>query len=269
MKFNLLKFDSCSLLVTKSLLGASVAGLLLLVNLSAKADVRGPSPNRDTSSAVQNQALVQDFNNFFSTIRNYIQKLKTQFGQNWGELSEPVQAAIERATGELGIPDPFEAGQQIQVVVGEHSAELVKIPPQLQGHNARHEWNQQYTQAQSESTLGKEGQTAVKKTNQSVQNAVGDTASLASTAQQERITQNVMKKIAIQNAQQAIISHSIQAEVQKQTQALATSNLNLADMSESMNEQQRRQQFEEQTQVRQVLSSAAFSDGFWVKRERR
>lgn len=242
--------------------------LLLLTQLNARSDVYEPRSKEDLTTLQQNNNLLSQVNNLFSTFQNYIEKLKNEFGQGWGELNDVVQDAINRAIGELGIPDPLEAGEQIQAAIGEKNTNLVTTDPQLQGHNASHEWHQKYTKVQSETTLGKEGQALMKNRSNATQKAVSSLTSIAEAAQRDDVTQEVMKKMAIQNAHQATISKSIQAEEENQSQSLASVNLNLADISERVDEQQKRRQFEEEVEVRQVLSSAGFSDGFWAKRQK-
>jgi hypothetical protein len=210
-------------------------------------------------------ATLQQIQDIFNSVNNYIHQQSVEFSQSWGELSSSVQTAIDNTTGDLGIPDPVAAGKQVEDVISGQDANVLTTNPSLLGYNARAEWNQQYTQGQSESTLGNQGQAVMKTESDASQDALATTSENASAAQQDIITQDIMKKIAIQNAQQAVISKSIQTEAQQQTQTLAAANLNLADMSGRMNEQERRQQFEDEAQVRQTLAAAAFNDGFWAK----
>lgn len=264
MNFYKHKVKLCLLTSNKILVVAVI--LLLLTPLTAKSDVYEPSSKENLSTLQQSNNLIEQFNDFFSTLQNYIDRLKNEFSQGWGELNEVVQEAIDRAVGDLGIPDPLEAGEQIQAAIGEKNTNLVTTDPQLEGHNASHEWHQKYTKVQSATTLGKEGQKLMKNRSKASEKAVSSLNSIAEAAQKDDVTQKVMQKIAIQNAHQAIISKAIQGEEQNQTQSLASVNLNLADISERVSEQQKRQQFAEEVEVRQVLTSAGFSDGFWAKR---
>ncbi|TVP62445.1 MAG: hypothetical protein EA343_10985 [Nodularia sp. (in: Bacteria)] len=89
--------------------------------------------------------------------------------------------------------------------------------------------------------------------------AIGDAA------QEDIITQDILKKIAVQNIQGVIISKSIQSEAQKQSRALAAANINLTDISTRMDEKSRKEEAEARATASQILEAAAFRDGFWSK----
>lgn len=205
---------------------------------------------------------VQDL---FSTFKSYVQQFKSEFALEYGELSQSVESAINSALGVDGIPDPLKAGQKIEAVISQQTVQTIATNPGLQGQDAKIAWNQQYSKALSESTLGVEGQKITKQETDDSVAATQVSGHEAANAQSELVTQDVLKRIASQNAQQAIISKSIQSSAQATTKHLATANLNLADISGRMNDQQLRQQFEESAEVRQVLQAAAFNDGFWAE----
>jgi hypothetical protein len=151
-------------------------------------------------------ATLQQIQDIFNSVSNYIHQQSVEFSQSWGELSGSVQTAIDSTNGDLDIPDPVAAGQQVETVISGQDANVLTTAPALLGYNARAEWNQQYTHGQSESTLGKQGQAVMKNESDASRNALATTSDNASAAQQDIITQDIMKKIAIQNQQQAVIS---------------------------------------------------------------
>ncbi|MBD2440561.1 hypothetical protein H6G69_27870 [Nostoc sp. FACHB-110] len=93
--------------------------------------------------------------------------------------------------------------------------------------------------------------------------AVASTSDLADTAQQDVVTQDILKKIAAQNLQATIINKSLHSEAQKQTRALATANINLADISSRMDEQAKEQERQTTAAVRSAVLSSAAIDAFW------
>ncbi|MBD2531912.1 hypothetical protein H6G97_20915 [Nostoc flagelliforme FACHB-838] len=98
-------------------------------------------------------------------------------------------------------------------------------------------------------------------------NALATSSDYANTAQSDIVTQDILKKMAIQNLQGVVITKSIQGEAQKQTRALAAANINLADMSGRMTEQARKEEAENRGAAKQIIEAAAFNDGFWEKKK--
>ena len=215
------------------------------------------------SSSNNESSFLQQIQNGFSSFRNYVQQLSTEFSSGWGELSGDVKKSIDQTVGDLGIPDLIKSGKNIEASVAKGKSSISTTDPGMQGVNARHDWDEQYTKGQSQAILGADGQRAMNQENQISQAAVDTSSTNADTAQSDIVTQDVMKKIAIQNAQQANISRSIQQEAQQQTKTLAAANVNLSDINSRMDEQQKKQQIEESASSTQTLKNASFNDGFW------
>ncbi|MBA3920207.1 MAG: hypothetical protein H0X31_00290 [Nostocaceae cyanobacterium] len=99
--------------------------------------------------------------------------------------------------------------------------------------------------------------------NQTSQSAVDTSASNADAAQSDIITQDIMKKIAIQNSQLLTVLKAMQGATQQQTKIAAAANVNLADISHNTTLEQQRKQNEEQANGNATYKNAAFDDGFW------
>ncbi len=217
-----------------------------------------------TAAASNNSSsFLQQIQDNFSSLRNYIKQLSTDFSSGWGELNSEVKKDIDKTMGDLGIPDLIKSGKNIEATVAGKKSDISTIDPGMQGVNARHDWDRQYTKGQSQAILGQDGQRAMSQENQVSQTAVDTSNSNADAAQSDIVTQDIMKKIAIQNAQASTIARSIQQEAQQQTKSIATANVNLSDMSSRMDEQQKRIQVEDRSGTNQTLNNAAFNDGFW------
>ncbi|MBD2415977.1 hypothetical protein H6H01_35760 [Nostoc calcicola FACHB-3891] len=93
--------------------------------------------------------------------------------------------------------------------------------------------------------------------------AVTSSSENAQAVQSDIVTQDILKKIAIQNLQGAIITKSLHVEAQKQSRALAAANINLADMSGRMDEETKRLEAESTATAKGILRSAAALDAFW------
>jgi hypothetical protein len=240
----------------------AVFSLLILALLIVSA-----SPVKADTKDKPQKSFLQQFEQVFNSLKTYINQYGNKFSHSWGELNSELKQSIESELGDLGIPDPLSAGDKIAEVIGKQKPDLVTTDPGIQGQNAQHEWHQHYTYGQSESTLGSEGQKVQAQEAEISKNAVETSSDIADNAQGDIVTQDILKKMAIQNLQGVIITKSIQGEAQKQTRSLAAANINLADISGHMTEQARKEELESRSSAKQIIESAAFNDGFWEKKK--
>ncbi|WP_221644680.1 hypothetical protein [Nostoc sp. UCD121] len=210
-----------------------------------------------------NQSFLLQFQEIYNSLQTYINSYQKEFTKAVGKLEAELNQAIESSIGDLGIPDPLKAGKNIEKVLQKQETELLVLDPRIQAKDAIREWNQQYTRGQSQSVLGGEGQRVQAQEAQITNDAILQSSDNADAAQQDVITQDILKKIAVQNFQTAVVSKSIHAEAQKQSRSLAAANINLADISNRMDEQARLEQQESNAAARQILESAAVNDAFW------
>ncbi|WP_414541666.1 hypothetical protein [Nostoc sp. CCY0012] len=239
-------------LFKQSILISSLAFYIALATLPANAQTNEPS-----------KSFLTQFEQMYNSLQMYINSYRNEFSQGWGELNNEINKAIQSTVGNLGIPDPLNAGKKIEEVFAKQSGDLLEIDPRTQAENAVRDWNQKYTRGQSQSTLGVEGQKVQAQEAQISNEAVATSSNNAEAAQEDIVTQDILKKIAIQNLQGSIITKSIHAEAQKQSRALAAANINLTDMSSRMDEQSRKEEAEAMTTAREILKSAAALDAFW------
>lgn len=221
------------------------------------------SANAATNTNNQSKSLLQQIEGIITSLKTYINQYEQEFSEGWGEMSGEVHGAIQSSIGDLGIPDPILSGKNISTVVSNQKTDMSIIDPRLKGTNAQHEWHQDYSLGQSQSVLGKEGQREQNQETEISKNAVGTSDDLASVAQQDIVTQDILKKIAIQNVQSTLLLKSLQQNLQVQTRAGAVANMNLTDMSERIDQQSRKQEYESNANASQVIQSAASNDAFW------
>ncbi|MBD2303387.1 hypothetical protein H6G80_33705 [Nostoc sp. FACHB-87] len=93
--------------------------------------------------------------------------------------------------------------------------------------------------------------------------AVTDSLEQAETVQNDVVTQDILKKMAIQNLQVAMLARATHGESQRQTQLLASTNMNLADISGQMSEEEKKKQAESAATRRAIISNLAALDVFW------
>jgi hypothetical protein len=211
----------------------------------------------------QNQSFLTQFQQIYTSLQTYVSNYQKEFTKSWGKLSAELTQAIESSVGDLGIPDPLKAGKNIDKVIQKQEGDLLILDPRIQADNAVKEWNQQYTRGQSESVLGAQGQRVQSEEAAITNDATAQSSENAAAAQYDVVTQDILKKVAIQNLQSVVIAKSIHSEAQKQSRSLAVANINLADISSRMDEQAAVKDQESNAATRQIIQSAAVNDSFW------
>ena len=217
----------------------------------------------NAQSQQNSQSFLTQFQQIYSSLQTYVSNYQNEFTKNLGKLEAELTQAIESSVGDLGIPDPLKAGKNIEKVIEKQEGNLLTLDPRIQADNAVKDWNQQYTRGQSESVLGVEGQKVQSQEAAITNDATAQSSENAAAAQQDVITQDILKKVAIQNLQSVVIAKSIHSEAQKQSRSLAAANINLADISSRMDEQAAVKDQESSAATRQIIQSAAVTDSFW------
>lgn len=208
-------------------------------------------------------SFLTQFQQIYQSLQRHVEAYKEEFTQAWGELGEELTKDINSTIGDLGIPDPLDAGKKIKVTISKKDVDLLETSPNAQAQGAVIDWNQQYSRGQAQSILGADGQRVQAQEAEISNDAAVTSLDNAQAAQADVITQDILKKMAVQNLQNAVITKSIHAESQKQSRALATANINLADISSRTNEQARKQEVESNATATEIIRSAASIDAFW------
>lgn len=244
------------------LTGLLVSNLLLVTpTLAAEA----PEPKKEEKS------FLLQFLETYESLQESIDKYRQNFSISWSNIIKGVDTLINSTNGELGTPDPTSAGERIRKAIEKNKQQkddATVVPtldssPEIDGRNAERDFHQQYTLGQSQSVLGANGQRIQRQEAEISNDAVASSSDLADTAQQDVVTQDILKKIAAQNLQATIINKSLHSEAQKQTRALAAANINLADISSRMDEQAQEQDRQTRAAVRSAVLSSAAIDAFW------
>ncbi|MFN6562424.1 MAG: hypothetical protein RMY28_021895 [Nostoc sp. ChiSLP01] len=213
--------------------------------------------------ALEVPAFLTQFQQIYQSLQRHVEAYKEEFVQAWDDLGEELTKEINSTVGDLGIPDPLDAGKKIKDIISKQDFDLLETNSSVQAQGAVIDWNQQYSRGQAQSVLGVSGQKVQVQEAEISNDAAVTSLDNAQAAQEDVITQDILKKIAIQNLQGATIAKSIHAESQKQSRALAAANINLADISSRSNEQARKQQAESNATAREIIRSSAAIDAFW------
>lgn len=198
-----------------------------------------------------------------SNLKKTFDSLDKNFLQGVDSLTGEIEAQINQSIESLNLPDMLGMGRKIEEIVANQKADILQLDPRIKGKNAKLEWNQEFTLNQSETVLGEGGQRLAKEKRDNTQKAVEISATSADAAQNDLVTQDIMKKIANQNAQTTRVLQSVQGSLSKQNEISAVANVNLTDISQHLTRQEKRQEDEEQEAVNAIHKNAAFRDKLW------
>lgn len=217
--------------------------------------------------STKNGNFLQQIGELNYKINQQIQGLSSDLTRGIDKLSGEVQSQInntlDQTVGALGLPDLVKKGQEIEEAIAGVKTGVLQVDARIQGRNARQLWNQQYTVLQADGILGAEGQQKTKQEVQVSQTAADIALDNAQAAQSDFITQDIMKKIATQNAQTTAVLKLVQGSLIEQKTLTAASNVNLADISQNLATVQQKQQLQEQGLINANYKSAVFNYTLW------
>ncbi|BAY86025.1 hypothetical protein NIES267_55310 [Calothrix parasitica NIES-267] len=167
-------------------------------------------------------------------------------------LEGDLQAVVQEAAGVLGLPDAGEVRKEIEVIASDSNNTVNSVD------RATNELDRQITRA-SGFTLTKEGQENMKAEVEKTQTSIETVSIFSDAAQNDVVTQNVMKRIAQQNTQISGILGAIRSDGLKTKQSQDLANLNLTNISRSLDGQNQARQKEVVGQGFSNLRTAAQS----------
>jgi hypothetical protein len=149
-----------------------------------------------------------------------------------------LQAAVNESVGALGLPDSTEVREKVEEIAANGDSAVDSVD------KATNEVDRQITRGAASSTLGKDGQQLTKTQVQKTEDSIEQVQSDGEAAQGEVVTQNVMKRIAKQNTQTAAILGAMRTDGLKLQQSQELANLNLTNISRSLDGQNQARQKE-------------------------
>ena len=184
-------------------------------------------------------ALVKQWQEQTRSVDKYI---SSTISRKLDKLSESLQgdlqAVISEATGVLGLPDAAEVREEIEVWAADNDNAVNDVD------KATNEVERQITRADSGFTLSKQGQENMKAQVEKTQTSIETVSIFSDAAQNDVVTQNVMKRIAQQNTQIAGILGAMRTDGLKSKQSQDLANLNLTNISRSLDGQNQSRQKE-------------------------
>ncbi|WP_242046408.1 MULTISPECIES: hypothetical protein [Calothrix] len=140
--------------------------------------------------------------------------------------------------GKLGLPSAIEVRDKVEEIATNDDNAVNSVD------KVTNEIDRQITRADSDTTLSKEGQELTKQQVEKTQTSIEQVQADASAAQDDVVTQNVMKRIAQQNTQIAGILGAMRTDGLKLKQSQDLANLNLTNISRSLDGQNQAHQKE-------------------------
>ncbi|MBV6627375.1 MAG: hypothetical protein KI793_31285 [Rivularia sp. (in: Bacteria)] len=184
-------------------------------------------------------ALVEQWQEQTGSVNKYISSTISRKLDNLSEsLEGDLQAVIGEATGINGLPDATKVREEIEVWAADNNNAVNNVD------KATNELERQITRADSDVTLSKKGQENMKAEVEKTQTSIETVSIFSDAAQNDVVTQNVMKRIAQQNTQITGILGAIRTDGLKSKQSQDLANLNLTNISRSIDGQNQSRQKE-------------------------
>ena len=172
------------------------------------------------------------------SVNKYISSTISRKLDNLSEsLEGDLQAVVQEAAGVLGLPDASKVRQEIEEIASDSNNAVNSVD------RASNELDRQITRA-SGFTLTKEGQENMKAEVEKTQTSIETVSIFSDAAQNDVVTQNVMKRIAQQNTQISGILGEMRSDGLKSKQSQDLANLNLTNISRSVDGQNQARQKE-------------------------
>lgn len=209
--------------------------------------------------------LLSQIQDLFSNIRSEVLQIAVEFGVGFGQYSTEVQQAIQKSIGVQGIPDPTVAGRNIEGVISSKPVGAGDAPPQVKGRNALRAWDEQYSKAQTETILGKSGQELMQQENNDMDNAVAAAGQESVDADQDTISQDLLRRLVHNQERQMIGAQATQQELQAATKMGAATSKLLSNEAEREDGRDARHYMQDRIAANQALAASTFNDNLWAK----
>ncbi|MEQ9237930.1 hypothetical protein [Coleofasciculus sp. E2-BRE-01] len=212
--------------MNKGRYAATLAVALVLSTMSS------PPALAVTPSSEPLSGLLDWLNQQIAEIENYANGILQDKAEALTEaLGSEFDGIVGDAAGVLGLPDPSQTRQASEEAAAASEGAIYA------GDRAANEIDRQTTRASAAGILSQEGQQQQKAVYEQTQQAVDAVQQASDLAQTEVVTQNVMKQIAIQNAQTAKVMGSVQSNLLKSNEQQAQTNTQLTNISRTLDGQ--------------------------------
>ena len=174
-----------------------------------------------------------------SSLNKYItSKVSRQLDNLSASLSGDLKGEVNKSVGVLGLPSATEVREKVENIAASSNSAVNNVD------QATNEIDRQITRASANTTLSQEGQQLTKQQVEQTQTSIEQVEASAVAAQDDVVTQNVMKRMAQQNTQIAGILGAMRTDGLKSKQSQDLANLNLTNISRSLDGQNQARQKE-------------------------
>ncbi|MBE9129889.1 MULTISPECIES: hypothetical protein [unclassified Coleofasciculus] len=207
--------------MTKSMFAVAVTVLVVAVATPAHADEGNPL-----------SSLTDWFNEAKSAVESYV----SDIGNQLSGFGEEFEGIAEDAVGELGLPDPAQLRKELDKVVTDS--------PIFSKDGVANEADRQTARASASAILSEDGQSAQAQAYQQTQTQLETVGQQGQAAQGMDVTQNVMKQVALQQAEATQVLGGVRSDLLKMNEQQATGNLIQTNVSRTLDGQQQQQNAE-------------------------
>lgn len=150
-----------------------------------------------------------------------VNNLYTNLKNKFEELGESVDIQIDNIKGALGLPDLEEIAASAEEELAKEGRldELGALKTHLEAEAITNH---------AQTILGQNGQQLTKQTQQALADAVSTVAALESQANDRQVSQEVLKDLAAQQTQMAVINNSLNSSMQELNRTTAYNNRAIA-----------------------------------------
>ncbi|WP_193196034.1 hypothetical protein [Nostoc sp. MG11] len=230
-----------------------------------------------------------DFQSYSVDLQNYLQN---NLSENLKPVEPQSRSAITNATGELNIPNPITAGQRIRDDIFINSiSDRFENNSVVRSNLVSNEINRLITRGAVAGLLGEAGQIRTKTKLIDTEKSLRDIALFAEQAEDESdnllsqisniigkanpvnnaisslsklLNANQLQSLKIQQEQSKIVAETF-AQTLQTNQALQYSNLNLANISQQMEEENRARRVDTSTEAARLLRATSQMDLFGTR----
>jgi opacity protein-like surface antigen len=191
------------------------------------------APARAADSGNPLSSLTDWFNEAKSTVDSYIKDVGKQlsgFGKEFEGIADDV-------VGELGLPDPTQLRKELDLVVTDS--------PIFSKDGVANEADRQVARGSAAAILSSDGQAQQAQAYDQTQTQLETVGQQAQAAQGMDVTQNVMKQMALQQAQTTQVLGGVRSDLLKMNEQQATDNLLQTNISRTLDGQQQQRNAEQ------------------------
>ncbi|MEM8804451.1 MAG: hypothetical protein AAGF01_00165 [Cyanobacteria bacterium P01_G01_bin.38] len=202
------------------------------------------------------------FEDIFGIFRQAFEDAKTYIEETISEQLETLpgdmDVVIQNVRGELGLIDPNQARSEIaDKIIETLEGDLAKSDRVYAATETANEVDRQLTRAQVDSILSEEGQTATKEKITWIEDTIGQVQQHGDSAQVAVSTQEAIKQMAQQNSLESEVLGAVQSELLQSRQDSQLTNLNLTNISQSLDQETRARRLQQMGGAMDTLQISA------------